>query len=66
MLSQGIYLTYTTRQLGKLEDIPGFIIGGYNLKNITYTDAAGLMEDWERKLKELLDKVVDWDARRNE
>lgn len=49
---------YSEAFLRELEVLPGFIIGGHNLKNIRYTDDTVLIADTERKLQNLLQKVA--------
>lgn len=53
-----IYLTYAVRQYSENKVLPGFIIGGQYLNNIIYADATVLIADAERKLQELLNRVV--------
>lgn len=45
--------------LRELENLPGFIINRFNLNNKRYSDYLLLIENTERKLKELLDFVVN-------
>lgn len=44
--------------LSGLEVLARFIIGRHNLNNINYAEYTVLMVDSQRKLKELLDKII--------
>lgn len=51
--------------LKELEVPPEFIIHGHTLNNKRYVDDIVLMADKERKLLELLDKIVEASRRKD-
>ena len=59
VLSPDLFNLYSEKIFMELDDQQGFIVGGYNFNNARYADDAVLVAGSERKLQQMLDKVVE-------
>ena len=59
VFSPDFFKLYGEIILRSIHDLPGFIVGGYNLNNLRYADDTVLIADSQEKLQALLDRVVE-------
>lgn len=65
VVSTYFFNLYSDAILSKPETLPGFIKGGRDLNSIRYADFTVLVADTERKLRNLLERVVEKGAKKD-